>query len=216
MESRASTRPAQCSSACCRVASNAALAATASAPSRTRRVPLARERDDGAACGELGQADSLQAKGRQQFRGHGAGEIVRSTTRRADDESRSGRVSRAQNIAGDRQPIGSERGNVDAKSHVPSPACAGHPEQQRHAVVRRHSSTRVVDSGLGIRAVESPASTIVFMALSFRFATEADIPALLDLQLAVDADQEQRFGQIAGPRPSATGASPAASSSHGS
>ena len=51
-----------------------------------------------------------------------------------------------------------------------------------------------MDSGLGIRAVESPASTIVLMALSFRFATEADIPALLDLQLAVDADQEQRFG----------------------
>jgi GNAT superfamily N-acetyltransferase len=32
------------------------------------------------------------------------------------------------------------------------------------------------------------------MALSFRFATEADIPALLDLQLAVDADQTRRFG----------------------
>jgi GNAT superfamily N-acetyltransferase len=32
------------------------------------------------------------------------------------------------------------------------------------------------------------------MALSFRFATEADVPALLDLRLAVDADQERRFG----------------------
>jgi GNAT superfamily N-acetyltransferase len=33
------------------------------------------------------------------------------------------------------------------------------------------------------------------MALSFRFATEADIPALLQLRLAVDADQERRFGK---------------------
>jgi GNAT superfamily N-acetyltransferase len=32
------------------------------------------------------------------------------------------------------------------------------------------------------------------MALSFRFATEADAPALLRLRLAVDADQERRFG----------------------
>ena len=33
------------------------------------------------------------------------------------------------------------------------------------------------------------------MALSFRFATEADIPALLKLRLAVDADQKRRFGE---------------------
>ena len=33
------------------------------------------------------------------------------------------------------------------------------------------------------------------MALSFRFATEADIPALVKLRLAVDADQELRFGK---------------------
>jgi GNAT superfamily N-acetyltransferase len=32
------------------------------------------------------------------------------------------------------------------------------------------------------------------MALSFAFATKADIPALLKLRLAVDADQEKRFG----------------------
>ena len=32
------------------------------------------------------------------------------------------------------------------------------------------------------------------MALSFRFATAADIPALLKLRLAVDADQARRFG----------------------
>lgn len=32
------------------------------------------------------------------------------------------------------------------------------------------------------------------MALSFRFATEVDIPALLNLRLAVDADQARRFG----------------------
>jgi ribosomal protein S18 acetylase RimI-like enzyme len=31
-------------------------------------------------------------------------------------------------------------------------------------------------------------------ALSFRLATEADIPALLNLQLAIDADQAERFG----------------------
>ena len=31
-------------------------------------------------------------------------------------------------------------------------------------------------------------------ALSFRFATEADIPALVELQLAIDADQAERFG----------------------
>ncbi len=33
------------------------------------------------------------------------------------------------------------------------------------------------------------------MALSFRFATESDIPALLKLRLAVDADQARRFGK---------------------
>ena len=33
------------------------------------------------------------------------------------------------------------------------------------------------------------------MALSFRFATESDIPALLKLRLAVDADQTRRFGK---------------------
>jgi GNAT superfamily N-acetyltransferase len=33
------------------------------------------------------------------------------------------------------------------------------------------------------------------MALSFRFATESDIPALLKLRLAVDADQARRFGE---------------------
>ena len=33
------------------------------------------------------------------------------------------------------------------------------------------------------------------MPPSFRFATEADIPALLELRLAVDADQERRFGK---------------------
>jgi hypothetical protein len=32
------------------------------------------------------------------------------------------------------------------------------------------------------------------MTLSFAFATRADIPALLKLRLAVDADQEERFG----------------------
>ena len=32
------------------------------------------------------------------------------------------------------------------------------------------------------------------MALSFRFATESDIPGLLKLRLAVDADQARRFG----------------------
>lgn len=32
------------------------------------------------------------------------------------------------------------------------------------------------------------------MALSFRLATEADLPALLELRLAVDADQQRRFG----------------------
>ena len=32
------------------------------------------------------------------------------------------------------------------------------------------------------------------MALSFRFATDVDIPALLKLRLAVDTDQAQRFG----------------------
>ncbi len=32
------------------------------------------------------------------------------------------------------------------------------------------------------------------MALSFRPATEADIPALLKLRLAIDADQARRFG----------------------
>ena len=32
------------------------------------------------------------------------------------------------------------------------------------------------------------------MALSFRLATEADLPALLELRLAVGADQERRFG----------------------
>jgi hypothetical protein len=32
------------------------------------------------------------------------------------------------------------------------------------------------------------------MALSFRFAAEADIPALLKLRLAVDPDQARRFG----------------------
>jgi len=32
------------------------------------------------------------------------------------------------------------------------------------------------------------------MSLSFRFATDGDIPALLKLQVAVDADQERRFG----------------------
>ena len=31
-------------------------------------------------------------------------------------------------------------------------------------------------------------------ALSFRFATEADIAELLELRLAIDADQQQRFG----------------------
>ena len=30
--------------------------------------------------------------------------------------------------------------------------------------------------------------------LSFRFASEADIPALLELRLAIDADQAERFG----------------------
>src|SRR4030095_5424963 len=33
------------------------------------------------------------------------------------------------------------------------------------------------------------------MALSFRFATQSDIPALLKLRLAVDADQAERFGK---------------------
>jgi len=33
------------------------------------------------------------------------------------------------------------------------------------------------------------------MALSFRLATEADIPALLKIRLAVDADQARRFGE---------------------
>src|SRR5688572_5017201 len=33
------------------------------------------------------------------------------------------------------------------------------------------------------------------MPLSFRFATAADIPALVQLRLAVDADQERRFGR---------------------
>ena len=33
------------------------------------------------------------------------------------------------------------------------------------------------------------------MRLSFRYATELDISALLTLQLAVDADQERRFGE---------------------
>jgi hypothetical protein len=32
------------------------------------------------------------------------------------------------------------------------------------------------------------------MAVSFRLATEADIPALLKLRLAIDADQARRFG----------------------
>ena len=32
------------------------------------------------------------------------------------------------------------------------------------------------------------------MALSFRFATEGDIPALLRLRRAVDVDQARRFG----------------------
>ena len=32
------------------------------------------------------------------------------------------------------------------------------------------------------------------MALSFRFASEGDIPALLKLRLAIDADQTRRFG----------------------
>jgi len=31
-------------------------------------------------------------------------------------------------------------------------------------------------------------------ALSFRLATEADIQALLELRLAIDADQAERFG----------------------
>lgn len=33
------------------------------------------------------------------------------------------------------------------------------------------------------------------MAVSFRFATLADIPALVTLRLAVDADQARRFGR---------------------
>jgi hypothetical protein len=33
------------------------------------------------------------------------------------------------------------------------------------------------------------------MALSIRFATESDIPALVKLRLAVDADQARRFGK---------------------
>jgi hypothetical protein len=32
------------------------------------------------------------------------------------------------------------------------------------------------------------------MTVSLGFATEADIQSLLDLQLAVDADQQRRFG----------------------
>ena len=39
------------------------------------------------------------------------------------------------------------------------------------------------------------ASLVAVMALSFRLATEADIPALVKLRLAVDADQERRFGK---------------------
>jgi GNAT superfamily N-acetyltransferase len=35
------------------------------------------------------------------------------------------------------------------------------------------------------------------VTLSFRFADERDVPAVLALRLAIDADQERRFGDVA-------------------
>ena len=66
----------------------------------------------------------------------------------------------------------------------------------RNCIMRAGPEIR--DSGFGIRdsGFASPMTRLYNrdMALSFRLATEADIPALLDLQLAVDADLKRRFG----------------------